>query len=47
MRALARIIGLVALALGGQPAVAEGLEVQPVIGGNPIDRKSTRLNSSH
>ena len=36
MRALARIIGLVALALGGQPAVAEGLEVQPVIGGNPM-----------
>jgi hypothetical protein len=36
MRALARIIGLVALTLGGQPAVAEGLEVQPVIGGNPM-----------
>jgi hypothetical protein len=36
MRALALVIGLVALALGGRPAAADGLETQPVIAGNPM-----------
>lgn len=36
MRALALLIGLAALALGAWPAVADRLEVQPVIGGSPM-----------
>lgn len=36
MRASALLIGLVMLALGAQAASAEELEVQPLIGGNPM-----------
>lgn len=36
MRALALVIGLTMLALGGRAATAEGLEIQPVIGGSPM-----------
>jgi hypothetical protein len=36
MRALALVFGLAAVLLGGRPAAAEGLELQPVIGGSPM-----------
>ena len=36
MRASAFLIGLVMIVLGGRAVAAERLEVQPVIGGNPM-----------